>query len=122
MAEVHDEAVELRDKVWVFAQRGVVALVIFLAGIFVGYQLWGQATKLQEQVEELNEKNHVLVTERDTLRSKVAIVERDKKEVERTLTEAEAKLATAEGKVANAAKVAGDAAGGTQAPTGAANP
>ena len=119
MAEVHDEAVEIRDKAWVFAQRGVIALVIFLGGVFVGYQLWGQATKLQEQVEELNEKNHVLVTERDTLRSKVAIVERDKKEVERRLTDTEAKVATAEQKAAN--KVAADAAGAA-APAGAAKP
>ena len=86
---------QLRDKVWALAQRIVVLLVFFLGGIFVGYRMWGEATQLQEQVEELEDRNHSLVKERDTERSKVALVERDKKELARRLDELQAKAAAA---------------------------
>ena len=87
------EAEQLRERIWTYAQRGVVMAVVFFAGLFVGYQLWGQATQLQEQVEELTERNQSLVKERDTERSKVTLVERDKKELERQLDELKTKLA-----------------------------
>jgi hypothetical protein len=93
------EAVELRDKVWMFAQRGVLALVVFLGGVFAGYQLWGEASRLREQVEELNEKNASLVKERDTLRSKVALVERDKNQAMKQLEDTQAKAAAAQAKL-----------------------
>ena len=83
---------------WVYAQRGVVMAVVFFAGLFVGYQLWGQATQLQEKVEELTDRTQSLVKERDTERSKVTLVERDKKELERQLDEMKAKLAAAASK------------------------
>lgn len=84
---------ELRDKVWVFAQRGVVGLVVFLAGLFLGYQLWGQATALQEKVDELTDRMQSLVKERDTERSRITLIERDKKELERQIEELRAKVA-----------------------------
>jgi len=93
------EAVELRDKVWTYAQRGVVAMVLFLAGVFAGYQLWGQASQLQEQVEDLTEQKAGLVKERDTLRSKIALVERDKNQVMKDLEESRAKAAAAQARI-----------------------
>jgi hypothetical protein len=86
---------ELRDKVWMFAQRGVVGLVVFLAGLFLGYQLWGQATKLQTQVDDLNDKVQTLVKERDTKSSQITLIERDKKELQRQVEELKAKMAAA---------------------------
>jgi len=76
--------------------------VVFFAGLFVGYQLWGQATQLQEKVDDLTERTQSLVKERDTERSKVTLVERDKKELERQLDEMKAKLAAAASKPAEA--------------------
>jgi hypothetical protein len=92
------EAEQLRERIWTYAQRGVVMAVVFFAGLFVGYQLWGQATQLQEKVDELTERTQSLVKERDTERSKVTLVERDKKELERQLDEIKAKLAATTGK------------------------
>lgn len=100
------EAQELRDKMWVFTQRIAVALVIFLAGLLLGLikptlvaplfrpmGIQGPAGQLQEQVETLTERTQSLVKERDTLQSKVALTERDKKEMERELQEAQARAA-----------------------------
>ncbi len=102
MAVEETEAVELRDKIWTYAQRGVVALVVFMAGVLLGFRLWGQATQLQEQVVDLTERNQGLVKERDTERSKVALIERDKKEIERQLADAKSRAAAAEARAAAA--------------------
>ncbi|MEO8601539.1 MAG: hypothetical protein ABI629_03075 [bacterium] len=75
-------------------------LVFFFAGLFVGYQLWGQATVLQEKVEELTDRTQSLVKERDTERSRITLIERDKKELEQQLNDARAKLAAAAAKEA----------------------
>jgi len=106
-----EERKELRDRIWVYSQRGVLALVVFLAGVFAGYQLWGQAAQLQVQVEELNEKNASLVKERDTLRSKIALVERDKGQIEKKLQETQAKLAAATTEAKQAAQAPATAPG-----------
>jgi ribosomal protein L12E/L44/L45/RPP1/RPP2 len=89
------EAEALRDRLWTFAQWGVIGLVVFMAGLFLGYQLWGQATKLQAQVEDLTDKVQSVVKERDTERSRITLIERDKKELERQLEELRAKVAAA---------------------------
>ena len=89
------EAEALRDRLWTFAQWGVIGLVVFMAGLFLGYQLWGQATKLQAQVEDLTDKVQSVVKERDTERSRITLIERDKKELERQIEELKAKMAAA---------------------------
>ena len=109
---------QLRDKVWTYAQRGVVVLVFFLGGILTGYRMWGQATQLQEKVEELTERNQSLVKERDTERSKVALVERDKKELQKRVEEAQARAAAAQTKAEEATNGGAEPAAG--APPGAA--
>ena len=88
---------QLRDQVWTYAQRGVIVLVFFLAGLLLGYRFWGKAGELQEQVEELTERNQSLTKERDTERSRVTLIERDKKELERLLEEAKGAAAAARG-------------------------
>ena len=121
--EIEATAEQLRDRIWTYAQRGVVALVIFLAGVFLGYQLWGQATQLQEQVDDLTERNQALVKERDTERSKVTLIERDKKELDRQLQDARTRASAAEARAAAAVeKPAGQPTGGEAAPAPAEKP
>ncbi len=87
------EKQQLQEKVWLFAQRGVVLLVALLAGLFIGYQLWGQAGALRQQVAQLEERVSILQKERDTLNSQKAIIDRDKKEVEKRLQDCQARSA-----------------------------
>jgi hypothetical protein len=94
MAETTTEAVELRDKIWTYTQRLVVLLVAMAAGLLIGYRLWGQAGELQEKVTELSDRVAVLVKERDTLKSQMAILDRDKKDVERRLQDLQARTGT----------------------------
>jgi cell division protein FtsB len=87
------ERKQLQEKVWTFAQRGVVLLVALLAGLLIGYRLWGQAGALKEQVTQLEERVALREKERDTLKSQMAIIERDKKEVEKRLQDCQARCA-----------------------------
>jgi hypothetical protein len=87
------EQKQLQEKVWIFAQRGVVLLVAMLAGLLIGYRLWGQAGALKEQVVQLEERVNLREKERDTLKSQMAIVDRDKKEVETRLRDCQARCA-----------------------------
>lgn len=88
-----DERAQLQEKVWTFAQRGVVLLVAMLAGLLIGYRLWGQASALREQVTQLEERVNLREKERDTLKSQMAIIDRDKKEVEKRLLDLQARCA-----------------------------
>lgn len=88
-----DERSQLAEKAWSFAQRGVVLLVAMLAGLLIGYRLWGQAGALKEQVEQLEERVNLREKERDTLKSQMAIIDRDKKEVEKRLQDLQARCA-----------------------------
>jgi len=96
------EQQQLTEKVWSFAQRGVVLLVAMLAGLLIGYKLWGQAGALKEEVAQLGEKVAMLQKERDTLNSQKAIIDRDKKEVEKRLQDLQARCAAPTGGAAPA--------------------
>lgn len=88
-----DERAQLSEKIWSFAQRGVVLLVAMLAGLYIGYWLWGQAGALKEQVAQLEERVNLREKERDTLKSQMAIIDRDKKELEKRLLDLQARCA-----------------------------
>ncbi len=88
-----NEREQLQEKIWTFAQRGVVLLVAMLTGLFIGYQMWGQAGRLKEQVQQLEERVNLREKERDTLKSQMAIIDRDKKEVEKKLLDLQARCA-----------------------------
>jgi cell division protein FtsB len=88
-----DERSQLNEKLWSFAQRGVVLLVAVLVGLYIGYWLWGQAGALKEQVAQLQQKVNLREKERDTLKSQMALIDRDKKEVERRLQDLQARCA-----------------------------
>jgi len=64
-----------------------------LAGLFIGYQMWGQAGALKEHVAQLDEKVAIREKERDTLKSQMAIIDRDKKEIAQRLQDVQARCA-----------------------------
>jgi hypothetical protein len=105
MAET--EAGELQEKIWTYTQRLAVLFIAFLAGLLVGLLkplavaplfrpigIQGPAGQLQEDVTQLEDRVAVLVKERDTLKSQMAIMDRDKKEVERRLQDLQARTGT----------------------------
>jgi len=73
MAEVGHEAEEVRDVVWTYTGWAVILLVCVGAGVFVGYELWGQAGALQAELTKQTEMVNTLKNERETIKSQLAL-------------------------------------------------
>ncbi len=87
------EQQQLQEKLWSFAQRGVILLVAVGTGLFIGWQMWGEAASLRKQVEQLEERVSIREKERDTLKSQMAIIDRDKKEADKRRQDLQARCA-----------------------------
>jgi cell division protein FtsL len=88
------ERQQLQEKLWTYAQRAVVLLVAVGVGVFIGFQLWGEAASLRQEVRELRDRVAMREKERDTLKSQMAIVDRDKKELEKRFQDLQSRCGT----------------------------
>jgi hypothetical protein len=87
MAEhgVGHEAEEVKEVMWTYTGWAVILLVCVGAGVFIGYELWGQATSLQSELTKQTETVNTLKNERETIKSQLALATRDKEACQRTL-------------------------------------
>ena len=88
MTEVGHEAEEVKEVVWTYAGWVVILLVCVGAGVFIGYELWGQASTLQAELNKQTEMVNTLKNERETIKSQLALATRDKEACQRTLATA----------------------------------
>jgi hypothetical protein len=103
------EAEEVKEAVWVYTQYAVVLLVCVGAGVFIGWSLWGNAATLERDLNTRTEEVNTLKNERETLRSQLALITRDKQECDKKMS------------AMQAARAGGSApAGGVAPPTGSA--
>jgi predicted negative regulator of RcsB-dependent stress response len=79
------EAEEVKEVVWTYTGWAVILLICIGAGVFIGYEMWGQATSLQAQLTEQTETVNRLKNERETIKSQLALATRDKEACQRTL-------------------------------------
>lgn len=85
---VGHEAEEVKDVVWTYTGWAVILLVCVGAGVFIGYELWGQASALQVELTKQTEMVNTLKNERETIKSQLALATRDKEACQRTLATA----------------------------------
>ena len=105
MAEPEKSAQEeLKDAVWEWTQKLVVAAVLFGGGILAAYFMWGDAAKLRQSNKELQDQVVDLKNQRETLNTRIAREARDKEVCVRSLSDAK--------------KAAGSAAAPAPAPQG----
>lgn len=103
------EAEEVKEVVWTYTGWAVILLVCVGAGVFIGYELWGQASSLQAELTKQTETVNTLKNERETIKSQLALATRDKEACQRTLANAGGGGAGAPG----GAPAGGAPAGGT---------
>ncbi len=82
------EAEEVQAVIWTYTGWAVILLVCIGAGVFIGWTLWGNATTLQHDLNAQTEAVNALKNERETLRSQLALMTRDKQECDKRLTDA----------------------------------
>jgi predicted negative regulator of RcsB-dependent stress response len=90
------EAEEVKEVVWTYTGWAVILLVCIGAGVFIGYELWGQASSLQAQLTEQTETVNRLKNERETIKSQLALETRDKEACQRALESANTRAAGGE--------------------------
>ena len=90
MTEVGHEAEEVKEVVWTYAGWAVILLVCVGAGIFIGWTFWGNASTLEKDLNTRTEEVNTLKNERETLRSQLALITRDKQECDKRLSAAAA--------------------------------
>jgi len=113
------EAEEVKEVVWTYTGWAVILLVCVGAGVFIGYELWGQATSLQAALTEQTETVNRLKNERETIKSQLALATRDKEACQRTLASVGGGAAPGAGGGGPAPGTAGGAGAGA-APAGGA--
>ncbi len=82
------EAEEVKEVVWTYTGWAVILLVCIGAGVFIGYSLWGDALALRTELNKQTEMVGTLKNERETLKSQLALVTRDKEACQRQLATA----------------------------------
>lgn len=77
MAEEKSPQQLVKEQVWTATSRAVILAAVFGAGFYVGYLKWGDAPQLEKQVDQLKNQVVNLRNEREELKSKSALLERD---------------------------------------------
>lgn len=78
MSQAGHEAEEVKETIWVYTQYAVVLAIVFGAGTFLGYSIWGDAATLKIDLDKTVEQVNTLKNERETLKSQLALSTRDK--------------------------------------------
>ena len=82
------EAEEVKEVVWTYTGWAVILLVCVGAGVFIGYELWGEARVLREDLSKQTEMVATLKNERETIKSQLALCTRDKEACQRSAASA----------------------------------
>jgi predicted negative regulator of RcsB-dependent stress response len=80
------EAEEVKEVVWTYTGWAMIILVCIGAGVFIGYEMWGQAVTLQAELTQQTEMVNTLKNERETTKSQLALAMRDREVCQRTLS------------------------------------
>lgn len=86
MSQAGHEAEEVKETIWVYTQYAVVLAIVFGAGTFLGYSLWGDAATLKVDLDKTVEQVNTLKNERETLKSQLALATRDKDACQKQLS------------------------------------
>ena len=78
MTTAGHEAEEVKDVVWTYAGWVVIILICIGAGVFLGYTMWGDASTVKAELAQTTEMVNTLKNERETLKTQLAVNQRDK--------------------------------------------
>jgi len=85
MTQAGHEAEEVKDVVWTYAGWVVIILICIGAGVFIGYEMWGDASALKHDLDQATDMVGTLKNERETLKSQLALSTRDKEACQKQL-------------------------------------
>ncbi len=78
---------QLREAIWAWVQRAVLAAVLIGSGIVIARFYYGDAPKLEQEIKEQKDTIVDLKNQRETLSTRIAREHRDKEVCQRDLRE-----------------------------------
>jgi len=86
---------QVKDAVWVYTQRIIVALLLFGAGVFLGFSMWGAGEMgqpaLAARAEKMDQDMNRLKNEREDCQKVLQVTQARKESVEKELQGLKAK-------------------------------
>lgn len=79
---------QIKEGIWRIALQSVVILAGIAFGVFIGYQLWGDAPDLKLQVATLEQQIQELKNDREAQAGRQALCERDKEDFKKRVDKA----------------------------------
>ena len=76
---------QIKEGIWRIATQTIVVLGSMAFGVLIGYQLWGDAPALAEQVDALTKQVQELKNDREAQAGRFSLCDRDKNEFKKRL-------------------------------------
>lgn len=82
----------VKEAIWTYTGWAVIILACIGAGVFIGYEAWGDAPHLRKRVDQLEKQVLELKNNRESLQTQVAMATRDRDECHKALQAAGQKV------------------------------
>lgn len=83
---------QVKEAIWTYTGWAIVLAACIGAGIFIGYEAWGDAPALRKRITQNEEQLLDLRNKREELKTQVAMTARDRDECRRALEAAGQKI------------------------------
>lgn len=97
MEQDKSPAAQVKEAAWKYTAQGLTLLVVFGAGVFLGFQLWGAgdagARHLRERLPQLELELNRIKNEREDAQKKFEVTEARRAQLEKELNALKAKAA-----------------------------
>lgn len=92
--ETGNEAQFIKEAIWKYAQYVVVLLACLGAGVFIGYEIWGDAPVLRKDLEKSIAEVNRLKNERADFESKIGVLTNRNEQCQKDLGDRQAQLSS----------------------------
>lgn len=87
---------QVKEAIWTYTGWAVIILACIGAGVFIGYEAWGDAPTLRRKVDQYEKQVLDLKNNRESLQTQIAMLTRDRDECKKSLDTAGLKAPAAE--------------------------
>ena len=85
MEEEKSPQEQVKEAIWTYTGWAVIILACIGAGVFIGYEAWGDAPTLRRKVDQYEKQVLELKNNRESLQTQIAMATRDRDECQKSL-------------------------------------
>ena len=99
MEEEKSPQEQVKEAIWTYTGWAVIILACIGAGVFIGYEAWGDAPMLRRKVDQYEKQVLDLKNTREAMQTQIAMLTRDRNECQKALETAGVKQPSSGGSV-----------------------